>query len=628
VSRYICGVTSSRKQILVSLLAGLAHAGLMGLAFAPVEFGWAALVAIVPLVWVAVRMTPRNEAHRASRASERSEGRDGGDGASNANDASATSRLRERLYAGRFRKRDAVMVGLGASAFYWWQQQWVMDISAAGYVPLVLYVSIYPGLFVWVLSRLHGRFPRVPLAVLVPIVWTGLEWIRGEVVWDGYAWFLLGHPLIDTPLVVFGPIVGAYGVGAWLAACLGIACDARLRRRDTTTGSRTWAIAAATLVVALTVAMIAHTFFERHWAGRPVIRVGVVQTNLPQSNKIGWSAEQRERDFARFLDMTRKAAAGAGGAPPAVIIWPETMFPGYFLEPLEVTGAGGAKETRVTRYTGELLEVQKQLGVPLLIGALGTRNLRLEPGPDGGRVAFDERFNSVFRVEHGAVDGRRYDKIRMTPFGETMPYISSWPWLEKKLLSIGAAGMSFDLGKGRIDGAGLFGFDVGKAGDIAGLRGVVQMATPICFEITEASLCRALVRAAEADNHMPLLVNVTNDGWFGSWDPGRKQHLLAARWRALELGVPVVRAANTGVSCFIDYLGRVREISVDGLACRVEGIAVQDVRIRRGETVYREFGDLCWVFPVSLAGLVILAIVRRMPNNLGGGSGTETAKVA
>jgi apolipoprotein N-acyltransferase len=154
------------------------------------------------------------------------------------------------------------------------------------------------------------------------------------------------------------------------------------------------------------------------------------------------------------------------------------------------------------------------------------------------------------------------------------------------------------------------------------------MATPICFEITEASLCRALVRAAEADNHMPLLVNVTNDGWFGSWDPGRKQHLLAARWRALELGVPVVRAANTGVSCFIDYLGRVREISVDGLACRVEGIAVQDVRIRRGETVYREFGDLCWVFPVSLAGLVILAIVRRMPNNLGGGSGTETAKVA
>lgn len=613
---------------MVSLVAGLAHAGLMAVAFAPVEFGWAALVAIVPLVWVAVGMAGRSTIDGASRVSERSEGRANSNSESDPIDASATSRLRERLYAGRCRKRDAVMVGLGASAFYWWQQQWVMDISAAGYVPLVLYLAIYPGLFVLLLSRLHGRFPRVPLAVLVPIVWTGLEWIRGEVVWDGYAWFLLGHPLIDTPLVVFGPIVGAYGVGAWLAAAIGIVGDWVLRSgRDSKVGLR-GRLGAAALYGFVTIAMLLSVFAQSRDAAVPQIRVGVVQTNLPQSNKIGWSAEQREKDLARFLDLTRRAAGGDGGAAPDVIIWPETMFPGYFLEPLVVTGADGTKESRVTRYTAELLDTQRQLGVPFLIGALGTKNLRLEPGADGGRVAFDARFNSVFRISEGRVGETRYDKIRLTPFGETMPYISSWPWLEKQLLSIGAAGMSFDLGRGRVETAGLFDFSVGKETDVAAMRGVVVLATPICFEITESGLCRTLVRAAAVDGRIPVLVNVTNDGWFGHWDPGRWQHLLAARWRAVELGVPVVRSANTGVSCFIDPAGRVDRVVVGGQSCRVEGIGVHDVGVRRETTLFREIGDLCWVFPLTLVGLVILAIVRRTPNNQGDGSGTETAKAA
>lgn len=614
--------------MLVSFLAGLAHAGLMAIAFAPVEFGWAALVAIVPLVWVAVGMARASGSNAASLVSERSDGRVGATDASHATNGHASSRLRERLYAGRFRKRDAVMVGLGASAFYWWQQQWVMDISAAGYVPLVLYLAIYPGLFVWLLSRLHGRFPRVPLAVLVPVVWTGLEWIRGEVVWDGYAWFLLGHPLIDTPLVVFGPVIGAYGVGAWLAGAIGIVGDGFLRGTGLAGATRRWRIGVAACFGLLSAALLFVVYSRWQDAAVPKIRVGVVQTNLPQSNKIGWSAEQRERDFKRFLDLTRRAATGDGGAAPGVIIWPETMFPGYFLEPLVVMAADGTKESRFTRYTSELLEAQRELGVPLLIGALGTQNLRLEPGADGGRVAFDSRFNSVFRIADGRVQETRYDKIRLTPFGETMPYISSWPWLEKKLLSIGAAGMSFDLGRGRVDTAGLFDFAVGKPEDIAAQRGVVAIATPICFEITESGLCRALVRAAEAEGRIPLLVNVTNDGWFGDWDPGRWQHLLAARWRAVELGVAVVRSANTGVSCFIDARGRVEPVVVGGSSCRVEGVGVRDVVTRREGTVFRRIGDLCWVFPLSLAGLVILAIVRRMPNNLGGGSGRDAAKAA
>ncbi len=571
--------------MLVSFVAGLAHAGLMAVAFAPVEFGWAALVAIVPLVWVAVGKT-----------------------------------------WGRCRKRDAVMVGLGASAFYWWQQQWVMDISAAGYVPLVMYLAIYPGLFVWLLSRLHGRFPRVPLAVLVPIVWTGLEWIRGEVVWDGYAWFLLGHPLIDTPIAWAGSVVGAYGVGALVAGWCGLVYAIILSRGRVAAINR-WGTAATMgllLVSGFALLQGAGAIFGAVFG--PSLRVALIQTNVPQSNKVGWTAEQREKDFDRFLQLTQQAVPkdSDGVRRPAVVIWPETMFPGYFLEPLDVTLPDGTQERRLTRFTTRLLDAQQALRVPFLIGALGTENLRLEPGADGGRVAFDIRYNSVFRVEGVAVVPGRYDKVRLTPFGETMPYISAWPWLEKRLLSIGAAGMSFDLGKGSVQAEALFGFDLTTLSEVPKVPARAKLATPICFEITETSLCRQMVRLAAADGSLPMLVNVTNDGWFGDWKPGKQQHLLASRWRSVELGVPVVRAANTGISAAIEF----GKLGVRTLEHNQDGFLVSDVEFYRFSTFYREFGDLCWVFPLSLTGLVILAFVRKTPNNQGDGSGTETAKAA
>jgi apolipoprotein N-acyltransferase len=205
-----------------------------------------------------------------------------------------------------------------------------------------------------------------------------------------------------------------------------------------------------------------------------------------------------------------------------------------------------------------------------------------------------------------------------------MPYISSWPWLEKRLLSIGAAGMSFDLGKGSVRAEAIFGFDLTTLSEVPKAPTRAKLATPICFEITETSLCRQMVRLAAADGSLPMLVNVTNDGWFGNWKPGKQQHLLASRWRSVELGVPVVRAANTGISAAIEF----GKTGVRTLEHNQDGFLVVDVEFYRFSTFYREIGDLCWVFPLALGGLVILAIVRRMPNNLGGGSGTETAKAA
>lgn len=568
------------KRLLLPLFAGLAHALLLVLAFPPLGLWPVTLVAIAPLAWFGARTA-------------------------------------------RVGWKDAVAVSIGASAFYWYQQQWAIEISTAGYIPLVLYLSIYPGLFSYLLNVVRRRFPRVPLSILVPIAWTGLEWLRGEVVWDGYAWFLLSHPLIHNVYAsVAGSIVGAYGVGAFAASFVGFALDLALRPCDQSEPKRRRRavvvnIACGTCVILAFAAISVKAFsYANYAAAEPEIRVGIVQTNLPQSNKVAWTLEQRKADFAHFLQLTRDAAR----KKPSVILWPETMFPGSFLEPFEdVDTQGRVLGTRMVSFADALLQFQREMDIPMLVGAIGADRLRLVPDADQRDSHFvsDRRFNSVFMLKGGKVDPLRYDKIRLTPFGETMPYISAWPWLQDRLLSIGASGMSFDLAMGTPDRIGAFEFAPTIPSPIAKRPEIVRVVTPICFEITESSLCRKLVNRAAQGRAKVLIANITNDGWFGSFDPARVEHQMAAQWRSLELGVAVVRAANTGISSVTEY-GRAhgnRLIDIGGRSSRVDGVMVENVALFRGTTFYREYGDFCWLFPIALGGLLILAFRRGSPNN-------------
>lgn len=569
------------KRLLLPLFAGFAHALLLVLAFPPFGLWPATIVAIAPLVWIAVR-------------------------------------------PGRFGWRDGVAVALGASAFYWYQCQWAIAISTAGYIPLVLYLTIYPGLFSLLLNFLRRRLPRVPLSLLVPIAWTGLEWLRGEIVWDGYAWFLISHPLIENVfLSVAGSMVGAYGVGAFVASFNGIAFDLfgpRFAAAQSSPISARNLIARIVFGVGIVIAFVAISVnafsYSASATAEPEIRVGIVQTNIPQSNKVSWSFEQRKTDFAHFLQLTREAAQ----KKPSVILWPETMFPGTFLQPFEdVDVRGKSLGKRISNFASELLRFQNEIDIPMLVGAIGTEHLRLVPDPDGRDSHFvsEHRFNSVFLLKHGAVEPLRYDKIRLTPFGETMPYISAWPWLQDKLLSIGASGMSFDLAMGTPDRIGAFEFAPTTPSPLAKRPEVVRVVTPICFEITESGLCRKLVNRAAQGRAKVLIANITNDGWFGNFDPARIEHQIAARWRSLELGVAVVRAANTGISSVTEY-GRAngnRLIDIGGRSSRVDGVMVENIALFRGTTFYREYGDFCWLFPIALGGLLILAFRRGSPNN-------------
>ncbi len=416
-------------------------------------------------------------------------------------------------------------------------------------------------------SAQSTRNVEVPRALTIAILWTGLEVFRGEVIWDGYAWFLVCHPLIDLgwPFTSAATGLGAYFVSFCLVGMVaGITQAITISGRGRFSGI---VAAVACLVAWCTVGAIAASQMPRDRKPETV-RVAVVQTNLPQNNKESrWPIEDQIKDFERWLDLTRRAAQGPGGASDRgadLIIWPETMFPGLALndeaEAVErraemfyrlPAGAGvnGADRLPSTYFRDRLLALQAQLRIPMLVGAVAMEGLKITRRDDG-RLKFDHaaKYNSAFLIRDGKVEPTRYDKIELMAFGETVPHVGAMPWAKKLVSDLSGTGWVFDLDAG----ARPVLFDLALPVPGGAAPRAVAFATPICFEGT---MPRVLSRflASRSPSGLPpaFVVSITNDGWFGSGNGGREQHLLTMRWRAVESGLAVVRAANTGVSAAI-----------------------------------------------------------------------------
>ncbi|GJQ30711.1 MAG: apolipoprotein N-acyltransferase [Phycisphaerae bacterium] len=545
------------------LAGGMGYSACMLLAGPPLGWWPLSLVALAPLVWGALR-----------------EG-------------------------GRF-WRDGLLATVGAVPLWAVTQSWVHEVSVMGYVPLVAALALCVGAFVALLGGVARTMPRLALSLAVPALWTGLEFLRGEILCGGYAWGFVVHPLIDSPgAALMASKGGVYLVSAFVAMLVGMAFDVRRARRAT--GRVQW-LAVVTAFVMSVVFFVPD--LRRPPAGRSV-RVAVVQTNIPQSNKIAWTIEEELAAMARFEALTRDAAAQR----PALIVWPETMMPGLSLEPsalaelrakglfFRVHEAAGEREVDADEFAKRLFALSREIGVPMLVGEEAWEGLRIRDGADGIRFEKDHRFNSVYLVRGGALGLERYDKMSLTPFGEVMPYVRHWPALQQQLLDLAATGMAFDLSEGQR--RAVFTIETSE--------GPIRAVTPICFESTSAGVCRTLAY----DGGTPrtdLVVIVTNDGWFGDSDLARAQHLQMARWRAAELGVPVVRAANTGISAVIDARGRVVASGIDSQpgAARVDGVLTAEVTLSDQPTFFARLGNAAGWFCLSGGvGLGIAAAHRR-----------------
>jgi apolipoprotein N-acyltransferase len=326
--------------------------------------------------------------------------------------------------------------------------------------------------------------------------WVLAELARG-LLFTGFPWNLMGTAWAFAALPVqAAAFLGVHGLSLLTVLLAGLPVLGRARP-----------LAGGALALALLAALGAWRLAGVEGAA-PAHRLLLVQGNVEQSMK--WAPEERIAIFERYLRLTNEALAHApGGEVPPIVIWPETASP-FLL----------AQDSEAQRLMARVLD---GTGATLLAGTV-----RADWGP-GGQL--ERVFNSLAALDAGGEVVALYDKAHLVPFGEYMPLSGLLP------VRLAAGGMDFTPGPGPV---------------ALSAPGVPPFGALICYEVIFPGAVTPRPRPG-------WLVNVTNDAWFGH-SAGPWQHLAAARMRAVEEGLPLARAAQTGISTVFDAFGRRGEI--------------------------------------------------------------------
>jgi len=379
-----------------------------------------------------------------------------------------------------------------------------------------------------------GRWWR---ALILALALTTIELARSYVL-TGFPWALPGYVWVDTPVAQAAAWAGPHGLTFLTLALAGLVLTAPGGRAG-------WggAVLATLAVAGLWAAGDGRLrdLSEPDGADRPLIRI--VQPNAPQHLK--WDPEHAPRFFARLLEG---AAAAPANGPPDLVVFPETAL--TFLPQdrpdllVQIARAAGG----VPVVTGALLYEQGA-------GLRQWRNSMIALGPRGEITA-------------------RYDKHHLVPFGEYLPL----------------RGLLESLGLRALAGMGGAGFAPGPGPTVVALPGLPSFVPSICYEMIFPHEI-TLPGAPRPD----FILHLTNDAWFGAF-AGPQQHLAQARMRAIEQGLPVIRAANTGISAVIDGSGAV----IDRIALGTHGTLDEALPRPYQPTLYAQTGDLSAILLISL----------------------------
>jgi apolipoprotein N-acyltransferase len=553
--------------------------------------------------------------------------------------------IRRRQLAGR---RPYTMLALAGFAF-WMAVLHFLRLphwaTSFGWVALSFYFAFYQPLFVG-LSRVAVHRLRVPVILAAPVVWTGLELARAHLL-TGMSMASLGHTQYRwIDLIQLSDLAGAYGVGfvvmfvaAALArmlpaekedrhsclsledrhSCLSVGRQECLsssgkqerlsspdRQECLSSSIAFWPVLPAIAVVAAAL-LYGHLRISLN-STRAGPKIALIQGSI--DTEMRYDPGMRNRIFKEYYKLSKDALAKDRNID--LVVWPETMF----TEPLVTFDADAA---RPLQFEGTDAEFQKQLrqigeqdrkhkstmawtaqtlGVPLLVGV------------DANHFAADgmQCFNSAAYV---ARDGRllgRYDKMHLVMFGEYVPLADHFPWLQRLTplpisVTPGRRPAAFDLCWGGSCTA------VPKAeteGQQYNCRpnNVCRLAPNICYETVLSQVIRGQVNRLAAEGHEPdVLVNLTNDGWF--WGSSALDlHLICGVFRAVECRKPLLIAANTGFSAWIDSDGNIREQGPR----RATDVIVAEPRFDRSRrSWYLAHGD--WFAGVCLAACGLFALV-------------------
>ena len=472
--------------------------------------------------------------------------------------------------APQVRARRAFFLGLLAGAVYfagtlYWLVETmtmfgelpaVVAVIAAGL--LVAYLALFPAAFALILSRLHRAFGQRAL-LLAPSIWITTELGR-QYLWDGFPWALLGYSQVSVlPVVQIASVVGIYGLSGLLAltatgAAFMVVGRGRARR-----------VAAASVVglVAATVIwgearLRSSTLLTQ---GEPV-RVAVLQGNVAQDEK--WNPANRAAITDRYLTMTRDALARGA----RFVMWPESATP----LPFEQDIVGGAAIRR--------LAVESQ--ATLLVGSDQIEPIKGTHAPGAPESRY---YNAAFLVRPDGTVGAIYRKMHLVPFGEYVP-LQSVLFFAGPIIGAVAEFSSFSPGEFPV---------LLPVGDHLA-------STAICYEVIYPDLIRQFVRDGSE-----LLTTITNDAWYGK-SSAAYQHWDQAAMRAVEQGRYLARAANTGISGFVDPYGRVMRKT----ALFEPAVVVEDVRFLKARTIYNRIGDLVAWLSLAVTAAALLSAWRQI----------------
>ena len=429
-------------------------------------------------------------------------------------------------------------------------------LAIAAYALTVIILGLFAATFAAGVHYL--RMKRIaPLWIVGPLLWTTLEWVQGNLGDLAFPWLGLGSSLASYPILAGGAdLVGARGMTLVMALVSGLIAEAVLRARRNTR----W------LGYAAGAAVIAGLMLGYGWGRaqtielQPAARVAVVQPNIPEDLKM---------DRVAGLDSSMTAlynlTVRLGGQEVDLVVWPEVALPA-------VLERGSADELRdAVRF------LSAHVGAPIVVGAY-------EEIDDGENSSY---WNAAFVMDPDGLREDAYGKRFLVPFVERIPFI------DPAMLESIVGDVAYFGGLGRGTGLPLFDVEEERFGIL------------ICYESIFAPLSRDF-RNAGAD----YLVNMTNDAWYGRepwWarTSALWQHPAHLTMRAIETRVGIARAANTGISMFIDPIGRTyEETDLFEPDVRVATVYTTD-----SVTLFTRWGD--WLATMAAVATLALLVLAR-----------------
>jgi apolipoprotein N-acyltransferase len=438
-------------------------------------------------------------------------------------------------------------------------------LAAAVMLLLSLYMGFYLGVFAGMLSLAAGKGAGYrtlsPNALFLgPALWVGLDWLRGFL-FTGFPWMDLGYGLYSQPILIQAADLGGHHLLTFCLVLVNVLVFFLLQRfrgridQERGYGKRPLVIACIVLILTGAYSLFRYQQVAGDIRDAERSDIAVVQGNIPQDEKWTPGGKQATLDIYQGLSVE-----GEKKRPSDLIVWPETALPFYPVnDPLFSAVTAFARKQKTWLLTG----------APYYTVVSRVNSMRPTL----------EYFNSALLISpEGELKGR-YSKQHLVPFGEYVPLSRFLPFLEPVVEHIG----NFTPGS-----------------FVRPLQfGALKAGVLICFESIFPELARKQVAAGAQ-----LLVNLTNDAWYGR-SSAPYQSFAMTVFRGLETRRSVVRAANTGISGFVDPLGRV--IQASPLFERL--VLVGEVPVMENETIFVRFGF--FFGPACLILAVLLFFISR-----------------